>query len=347
MIALLLPLAFLVPAAARQASAGPAAPPALREEFSIELPDVYGRIDHLALDPAGKRLFVAALASGTLEVVDLEQRARVRQVKGLAEPQGVACARSSATADVRVLVGCGGSGTLEVLDAASLERVQSVALGADVDNVRWDAERSRAIVGYGAGALAIVTAPDWKVAARIELGAHPESFQIAPGGKRAFVNLPDAHVVAVVDLEERRVLGKLALEQHGNFPMTLLDSADELAVGCRSPARLVFVSTTGAHPNGELDLTPDVDDLFFDAARRRIYAACGGGFLDVYDRRSAPVAAGPTTAAAASTWDRSERIRLPRGARTCLFDPDSARVFVAVPREGERLAAIRVLVAPH
>src|SRR4051794_30696798 len=70
------------------ASAGPAAP--LCEVQVISLTDVKGRIDHLAVDPDGKRLFVAALGNHTLEVLDVDGAKRILTIKGLKEPQGVA-----------------------------------------------------------------------------------------------------------------------------------------------------------------------------------------------------------------------------------------------------------------
>ena len=42
------------------------------------LPGVEGRIDHLAADVAGQRVFVAALGNGTVEIVDLAQGKRQR-----------------------------------------------------------------------------------------------------------------------------------------------------------------------------------------------------------------------------------------------------------------------------
>ena len=46
----------------------------LRFVDTIPLPGVEGRIDHMALDIAGQRLFVAALGNNTVEVVDLGAR---------------------------------------------------------------------------------------------------------------------------------------------------------------------------------------------------------------------------------------------------------------------------------
>src|SRR6185437_5671394 len=57
---------------------------------SITLPDVRGRIDHLAYDNAGEIVYVAALGNNSLEVVDLKNKKVIHSIKNLHEPQGVA-----------------------------------------------------------------------------------------------------------------------------------------------------------------------------------------------------------------------------------------------------------------
>ena len=44
----------------------------LRLVQTIPMPNVKGRIDHMDVDVKGKRLFVAGLENGSLEVVDLQ-----------------------------------------------------------------------------------------------------------------------------------------------------------------------------------------------------------------------------------------------------------------------------------
>ena len=58
----------------------------LRLLQTIPLPNVEGRIDHLAIDLKGQRLFVAALGNNTLEVIDLRAGKRIRGIGGLNEP---------------------------------------------------------------------------------------------------------------------------------------------------------------------------------------------------------------------------------------------------------------------
>ncbi len=48
--------------------------PPLRLEQTIPLPGIQGRIDHLALDVQGQRLFVAALGNDSVEILDLARK---------------------------------------------------------------------------------------------------------------------------------------------------------------------------------------------------------------------------------------------------------------------------------
>jgi hypothetical protein len=51
---------------------------------------------------------------------------------------------------------------------------------------------------------------------------HPESFQIDPDTRQIFVNVPDAHAIAVVDRVSQKQIGKWPLSDQGaNFPMAL------------------------------------------------------------------------------------------------------------------------------
>src|SRR6202051_1238859 len=60
---------------------------ALRLVQTIPLPGVGGRLDHLAVDLEKKRLFVAAVANGTLEVLDLDAGKLIARIPGIKDAQ--------------------------------------------------------------------------------------------------------------------------------------------------------------------------------------------------------------------------------------------------------------------
>ena len=61
--------------------------PTLRLVQTIPLPGVSGRLDHVAVDLEKKRLFVAAVANGTLEVLDLDTGKAINSISGIENTQ--------------------------------------------------------------------------------------------------------------------------------------------------------------------------------------------------------------------------------------------------------------------
>ena len=132
-----------------------------------------------------------------------------------------------------------GDGTVRFFDASSLKPLGSVSLGDDADNVRVDPKTGQVVVGYGSGALAILDPARRAVVRTIALGAHPEGFQIDAAGRKAFVNVPDAHKIAVVDLDSGRVLASWRAAHVANFPMALSQDSGIVGIVYRIPSRLV------------------------------------------------------------------------------------------------------------
>ena len=58
-------------------------------ERKIPLGEVRGRIDHLAVDLARNRLFVAELENDTVAVIDLNANKVMQVISGLNRPQGL------------------------------------------------------------------------------------------------------------------------------------------------------------------------------------------------------------------------------------------------------------------
>jgi len=71
---------------------------------TITLAGVQGRIDHLAVDIAHERLFLAALGNNTVEVIDVKAGKRIHTIPGLQEPQGLLYLRTATGCTSRVAV---------------------------------------------------------------------------------------------------------------------------------------------------------------------------------------------------------------------------------------------------
>jgi DNA-binding beta-propeller fold protein YncE len=301
----------------------------LRLEKSIPLPGVEGRIDHLAADVAGRRLFVAALGNNTLEVLDLRAGKRSASVAGLREPQGVAFI----PALNRIFVANGGDGKCRIFDASTLKPAGQLDFSSDADNLRYDAARNVLYAGYGEGALGIADPGSGQVTGSIALGAHPESFQLEQAGPRIFVNVPNARHIAVIDRERRTVTAAWPVTAAAaNFPMALDEAGRRLFAGCRRPARVLIFDTATGRMGASFACVGDTDDLFYDAARKRLYVSGGAGALEVFGDGGA------------GGFRLLQKLQTPAGARTSLYVPAFNRLFLAVPHRGNQRAEVRVYV---
>ena len=282
-------------------------------ERTIPLKRVSGRIDHLAIDLGRKRLFVAELGNGTVDVVDITTGTVIRRIEGLKEPQGLAYAP---TADV-LAVASAGDGSVRLFHGTELSHSGTVKLGDDADNIRLDVRTGYLVVGYGNGGLAFIDPIKGSLVSRIPLRAHPEGFQLDTEQRRAIVNVPDAGEIAVVDMSAgRQITSWHVPDLRANFPMAFDTAHATAAVVFRKPARLVMFDVNTGRPTGIFATCGDADDVFFDARRSRVYVSCGDGNVDTWQQDS-------------SSYRHVSLLKTASGARTSLFVPDLDRLFVA------------------
>lgn len=308
-------VAVAIAVAALAALPSPAAAQTLVPERTIALPGVVGRIDHMAFDPGRNRLLVAELGNGSLDILDIAAGRVVYRIGGLSEPQGVAYA---AAADA-IVVANGGDGSVRFFRAADFASLGRVALGDDADDDAPDPSGADVVVGYGTGGLALIDPVRRAVVATIALPVHPEAFRLDPATHRAFVNLPDARRIAVLDLgAARQVTAWRTPGLRANFPMALDATSRLLATVFRAPPMLMLIAADTGRTVAQQPTCGDADDVFFDRKRHRLYVSCGAGVVDVFGQDGA-------------TLHRLARITTRSGARTSLFVPEMDRLFVAAP----------------
>src|SRR6266850_7948042 len=286
---------------------------------TVVMPEVAGRIDHLALDQARQRLFVAALGNDSVEVIDTAKNMHLRSLPGFHEPQGVAVLPDLNA----VAIANGDSGTLQLLDAVTLQTRWTINIGGDADNVRYDTAARRVFVAYQGG-IAVVDPAAARVVQRIQINGHPESFQLESQGTRLFANVPGASEVIAADRSTIAVAARWRTGAcQGNYLMALDEGTHRLLIGCRRPASLALFDTAAGRSLGAIPMVGDTDDLFYDGARRRAYVTGGEGFVDVVRREG----------------DALRRIaHLPTrdGARTGVWVTEQSRLYLAVPaRRGQ------------
>jgi hypothetical protein len=309
-----------------------AAAPPLKLVRSYPLAGVHGRLDHMAADVEGRRLFVAALGNNTVEVVELDS-GRVKTLHGFSKPQGICYV----AARKRLFVANGDDGALTVISGATLEVELVVELKRGADLMDYDAGSGRLYVGHGGeeageeyGEIAIVDTRSLSEQGSLVTASHPGALLVEPGGKHLFASVPALDEVAVALPGKERVQSMWYAREFRRPASLAYDEAGKrLLVGTRNPPRVLVVNPWKAGWEAALPAPGMLDGLFFDAARRRLYATGGEGFVAVYQQR------------AADRYEPLDRIPTRAGARTSLYVPEWNRLFVALPEEGNQRAEIR------
>ena len=297
----------------------------------IPLPGAEGRFDHMTVDVKSGRIFAAVYGNDTVEVMDVHRGRRIHTISGgLNEPQGVAYIPESN----RIVVSNSGSGACQIFDGDTYRPIGTVKFPDDADQLRYDPASKRVYVGYGDGAVgAFDAATNQRVGQDFAVGAHPESFQLEPGGSRIFVNLASIDQVAVLNRATGKVV-KWQLEDAGtNFPMALDEQHRRVFVAARRPARLLVLDMDSGKLIASLPGAADTDDMWYDATRKRIYVPSGEGFIFVYQQVDA------------DHYARIAKIPSAIGARTSAYFGQVGKhnsLYVAVPARANRGAEMWV-----
>jgi DNA-binding beta-propeller fold protein YncE len=292
-------------------------PKSLELVQTIPLQGAAGRLDHLALDAKGNRLFIGNLSNNSLDVVDLEAGKLLRQIPDQQKIQGVAYV----PAVNRIFVGNGKDGACNVFDANTYALLRSLKLD-DADNVRYDSRTRRVFVAHAENGLSAIDPATMEVKATIKLPGAPEAFQLDPSRPRLYINIPTPCQVAVVDTEKNEIVRNFPLSlAQANYPLAFDSQHGRLYVGCRKKPTVVVLDVETGRETAGIPIPGDIDDLFYDSKRDRLYASCGEGILAVLQRK------------ATDSFEVIDTIPTGKLARTCLFDADHGRLYLPVPRQ--------------
>ena len=294
----------------------------LRLERKIILAEVRGRIDHLAIDEGGGRLFVAEVENGSVDEIDLRAGKVIGRISGLREPQGVAYL----PAQKELVVACGdGSVRFFSTDRRLIARID---LGDDADDVRIDPRNGHILVGYGKGAIATIDPAHHRLIGRLPLGGHPEGFQQV--GTRLFANVPDRGAIIAADLDRGVVQATWRTGLHRlNFPMAVAPDGKHILLAYRLPAALASIKIADGTSDFVVPSCGDSDDLYVDG--QRIFVICGAGHVNVQRWASG---------------DTEVSVETAPGARTGLISIRRHELYVAAPARGDPAAIWVLAIAP-
>ena len=171
----------------------------------------------VAVSPDRSRAFTANIASGTVSVLDLRSRTKLRDIAVGGQPEGIALSRDGGTLWVGDLEGA----RVQAFDTASFERLAEVSTGEVPIRVaaspvgRWIVTSN-----LGSGSLTIIDARTRAVAREISVSGSREAAQVtilfSADGRRIYAAETGRNQVAEVDFASGRVLRRLAAGAQGD-----------------------------------------------------------------------------------------------------------------------------------
>jgi DNA-binding beta-propeller fold protein YncE len=293
------------------------------------LPGFSGDFDHFGVDLKGHRLFLTAEEHQSVEVFDLQTGKRIHSITGLEEPHALIYLPDSD----RLIVTDGNekAGMVRLVSGKDYKILDTIKLLPSVDAAVFNPVNKYYYVEVGGGAsqakthlLSIIDTKTFKHVGDITLpGNRSEAMAIDRAGKKLYVNLTGVDKVGVVDLDARQMVAEWPVpDAHVENSMALDEPNHRLFVATRQPAKFFVYSTDTGRVVTVLPCAGVNDDMWFDAARKRIYVT-GSDTTSVFEQQDA---------------DHYRHLaEVPTGfrARTSVFVPSLNRLYVAVSAKGK------------
>jgi DNA-binding beta-propeller fold protein YncE len=301
---------------------------------TLTLPsDIKGNFDHFGVDLQGGRLFATPEGYKAVLVFDIKTGKPIHTIKGIGKPHAVLYREDLN----RIYITDGDAGDVKIFDGKSYALLSSVKLLEDSDSIGYDPKTKYLYVDNGGGdvhetysMLSVVDTTGGKKVADIKIdGDTLEAMALESSSPKIYVNNKAKNQVDVIDREKRALVTSWPVTKcKTNVAMALDEGDHRLFIACRD-GQMSVIDTQSGKEITALPITKGVDDITYDPAAKRIYAACDGN-ADIYQQ------AGP---------DQYKLLaKVPTGAlgRTARLVPELRRYFVAVPQHGADAAKILV-----
>jgi YVTN family beta-propeller protein len=272
-----------------------------------------GGFDHGDVHEPTGHVFVAHLASGTVEVVDGETLTHLATIEDCAEASGVL----SCPEDDLIVAAARGAGHVLVIDPVTNAVRQKIAVGGRPNGLAWDSHRRHVLVADVQGnRLAIVKPSTGELLAAGSLPGRSAWAAYDRAADRYLVNIRSADVVAVVDPESGAIRNTWNVSCSGPHGMDMDRDAHHVFIGCED-GHLVVLDSSGGTQLASAQIAGNPDAIWFNPVSGHVYLAIGEpGVVQVVDVREPAVI---------------ETVDTGPGAHTLALDVKRERLYVFRP----------------
>ncbi|MDB6093484.1 MAG: hypothetical protein JWM32_1046 [Verrucomicrobia bacterium] len=266
--------------------------------------------DYVTVDPEHHLLF--ASRDSHVMVIDSITGGGVANIAGLKRCHGVALVPG---------VGRGfisdGDGSIVIFDLKTYSVLGKIKTLPDVDGISYDPLSNKVWVVSGDGGSILSISPDvdpitGTTEKPVSLGGKPEFFVVMEG--KAYINLVDRDIVAVVDTRSRKVIGRWSTSPgSGPVSMAMDRKNHRLFIGCRKTAKLIVMNSDNGKVLSEVPIGAGVDATQFDGD---VFCSSRDGTLTIA-RETAP-----------GHFERIQTLATRRWSGTMGIDPSTHTLYV-------------------
>lgn len=292
------------------------------------MPGFTGDFDHFGVDLKGNRLFLASEDQKTVEVFDLRTGARIHSIKGFGQPLTMTYLAESN----RLIVADGGDAdAVQLVDCKQYKIINTLKLGPGVDHSACNPVDGYFYVENGGGANGtthLLTIIDTKSFTKVgDIAGLPgnshEGMVIDHAGKLLYLNLTGTDEIGVVDLHTRQLVARWPLpDAHVAHAIALDEPNHRLFTATRKPSQFIVFNMDTGKPVASLPCVGVNSDMWFDAARKRIYIT-GSETASVFEQRDA------------DHYLHLAEVPTAYRAKSSMFVPELKRLYVADSGKGK------------
>src|SRR6202790_1488396 len=253
--------------------------PPLKLAQTLTLPaDVKGNFDHFGVDLKNDRLFATPEGYKAVLVFELKSGKPIHTITGIGKPHAVLYREDLN----RIYVTDGDAGDLKIFDGTTYGLVSSVKLLEDAGSIGYDPATKYLYIDNGGGdvhqtfsMLSVVDTTAGEKLADLKIdGETLEAMTLEKSTSKMYVNNRSKNQVSVVDRQKRELVASWPVTLcKNNVAMALDETNHRLFVACRTGQIAVLDTQTGKEVTS-FPITKGVDDISYDAATTRVYAAC-------------------------------------------------------------------------
>ncbi len=273
-----------------------------------------GGFDYVTANPTDRQLYVGRSAQphGRVMVYNLDTLEKIGEVAYTDRVHG-------ATASPKSHHGFTSSNPVIMFDTKTFETIKTIEVKGAPDGYLYDPFNDHVyILSHQKPHATIINAADGAIVGTIDdLGGAPE--QAATDGKGTiYVDLEDAHAIAVVDAKAMTVKTKYDLgDKAGVCAGLALDAKNQiLFAACRNPQVMAIVSAKDGKIITTLPLAGSSDGAVFNPKTMEAFSSHGNGTLTVVKEEN------PTT------FRVEENLNTMSGGKTQTFDEKSGHIMI-------------------